>query len=117
MSSVAADFRKIVQIAATAAAGLLVWSASNVTSRAQTSHMLVVPASDGYGFDDCLTGNKACGQVIADAWCEAHGMTASTSFGRSDDITASISKSGQTGPSAVALGKVEPGTFIVNCKD
>ena len=35
--------------------------------------MLVIPASDGYGFDDCLSANRACGHVIADAWCEITG--------------------------------------------
>ena len=49
--------------------------------------------------------------MIADAWCEAHGMAASVSFGRADDITASI---GTAGP---ASRKPEPGTFIVNCRD
>ena len=109
MPSVTADVRKIIQIAATAVAGLLILSASQLPSRAQGSHMLVIPASDGYGFDDCLAGNKPCGHVIADAWCEAHGMQASVSFGRSDDITASLAQS--------ANSKIEPGSFIVNCKD
>ncbi len=103
--------RKLIQVAAAAAAGLLALAASQVPSHAQTGHMLVIPASDGYGFDDCLAGNKACGQVIADAWCEAHGMAASLSFGRSDDITASIGKADGKAQ------KIEPGTFIVNCKE
>ena len=103
--------RKAVQIAAAAAAGLVALSASRIPLHAQTNHMLVIPASDGYGFDDCLAGNKACGRVIADAWCEAHGMAASVSFGRADDITASI---GSAGPAA---RRPEPGTFIVNCSD
>ena len=111
MPAVTSDFRKIVQIAATAAAAMMVLSASKIPSRAQTGHMLVIPASDGYGFDDCLAGNRPCGRVIADAWCEAHGMAASVSFGRSDDVTASIS----TGDSR--SNKVEPGSFIVNCSD
>ncbi len=109
MSAIASDYRKIAQIGATLAAALLVLSASRLPSQADTNHMLVVPASDGYGFDDCLSANKACGRVIADAWCEAHGMASSVSFGRADDITASIGS-----PAPV---KVEPGAFIVNCKD
>ena len=54
---------------------MLALGAMRLPSQAQTSHMLVIPASDGYGFDDCLAGNKACGQTIADAWCEAHGVS------------------------------------------
>jgi hypothetical protein len=110
MRPVAVELRKVIQIAAAGAAGLLVLSASRVPSQAQTSHMLVIPASDGYGFDDCLAGNKTCGHVIADAWCEAHGMSAAISFGRSDDITASIAGTAQP-------AKIAANSFIVNCKD
>ena len=109
MSAIAADYRKIIQIALPFVAAFIALAASRLPSQAQTNHMLVIPASDGYGFDDCLSGNRACGQVIADAWCEAHGMSASTSFGRAEDITASID--------AKAKPKMEPGAFIVNCRD
>ena len=84
------DLRKLIQIAVPVAAALLAVSASHATSQAETfppNHMLVIPASDGYGFDDCLSANKACGHVIADAWCEAHGMAAAVSFGRAEDVT------------------------------
>ena len=111
MSIAAYDLRKLIQIAAPMAAALLAVSAGQASSRAQAaeaSHMLVIPASDGYGFDDCLSANKACGHVIADAWCEAHGMAAAISFGRAEDITASI------GDRQVA--KIEPGAFVVSCK-
>ena len=114
MSAAYADIRRIAQIAATAAAAMIALSASRLPSQAQTSHMLVIPASDGYGFDDCLAGNKACGQTIADAWCEAHGMTAAASFGRADDITASIAP---TNGAKVVATKVDQGSFIVNCRD
>ncbi len=106
------EIRRIAQIAATAAAAMIALGASRLPSQAQASHMLVVPASDGYGFDDCLAGNKACGQTIADAWCAAHGMTVASSFGRADDITASIALVRK--PTSVT---VDPGSFIVNCKD
>ncbi len=112
MSAASADLLRIVQVAATAVAAMIALGASRLPSQAQTSHMLVIPASDGYGFDDCLAGNKACGQTIADAWCEAHGMTAAASFGRADDITASIAPT-----TKVAATRIESGSFIVNCRD
>ena len=112
MSAALADVRRIVQVAATVAAAMVALGASRLPSHAQTSHMLVIPASDGYGFDDCLAGNKACGRTIADAWCEAHGMTASTSFGRADDITAAIASAPK-----VAAARIETGSFVVNCRD
>ena len=106
------DLRKLIQIAVPVAAALLAVSASHATSQAETfppNHMLVIPASDGYGFDDCLSANKACGHVIADAWCEAHGMAAAVSFGRAEDVTASIANGKPT-------AKVEPGAYVVSCK-
>lgn len=111
MNAQAADFRKIIQVAAPLLAAFIVLSASRGPSQAAATHTLVIPASDGYGFDDCLAGNKACGRTIADAWCEAHGMAASIAFGRAEDITASIAA-----PDAKAT-KLGPGTFVVSCRD
>lgn len=113
MSTARADVRRIAQVAATAAAALIALGASRLPTQAGTNHMLVIPASDGYGFDDCLAGNKACGHTIADAWCEAHGMTAAASFGRSEDVTASIAPA----KSSVTPARIEQGSFIVNCRD
>ena len=88
----------------------LVLAATHLQARAQADrHMIVIPASDGYGFDDCLSGNKACGKVIADAWCEAHGMAIAQSYGRADDVTASAV--------GVAAPKLDPGSFIVTCSE
>lgn len=118
MVALPADCRKIVQVAATIAAALIAISACRIPAQAtqsnaaQTNHMLVVPANDGYGFEDCLAGNKACGHTIADAWCEAHGMSASVSFGRAEDVTASLPAKSATVPV-----KLQPGSFIVNCRD
>jgi len=108
MSVIASDCRKIIQFAAPFAVGLLLLSASHATSQAESGHTLVIPSSDGYGFDDCLSANKACGHVIADAWCEAHGMSGAVSFGRAEDVTASI---GETN-----TAKIDPSAFIVTCK-
>ena len=107
MSAFVADYRKLLQFALTLGAALLVLAATHFPSQAATDrHMIVIPASDGYGFDDCLGAGKTCGKVIADAWCEAHGMAAALSFGRADDVTGSIGD---------APAKTEPGSFIVNC--
>jgi hypothetical protein len=51
-----------------------------------------VAANDGYGVAECLTSGSECGQVVADAWCEAQGYTRASSFGRTvpGDVTGSI---------------------------
>ena len=112
MPAIAEDCRRVIQIALPLLGALVVVSASKVPSQAATNHMLVIPASDGYGFDDCLSGGKACGQVIADAWCEAHGMAASVSFGRAEDVAASLKGAPANKEAAMA-----PDAFIVNCRD
>ena len=70
-------------------AGLLV--AVAVFSPAQAaSQTFVIPAGEGYGISECITNGKACGRVVADAWCESHGHAASLAYGPADDVTASI---------------------------
>lgn len=42
----------------------------------------LIPSSEGYGVADCLTTpGSACGQVVADSWCEAQGYASANSFG------------------------------------
>ncbi|HMB10144.1 hypothetical protein [Saliniramus sp.] len=41
----------------------------------------VIPASEGYGIADCLTGGEICGDIVAQAWCEAHGYGAVREYG------------------------------------
>ena len=41
---------------------------------------------------------------------EAHGRSASTSFGKAEDITASVSDGKPT-------QRIEPNSYVVNCRD
>jgi hypothetical protein len=62
----------------------------NVTSKAAASEQtFLIPASDGYGVADCLTGGSECGKVVANAWCEAKGFGLASSFGlvAAEDVT------------------------------
>jgi|SRR5271157_350695 len=54
----------------------------SVTYASEPSTFLIAAAS-GYGVEDCLGEGGECGQVVADAWCEAHGRGAALNFGRS----------------------------------
>jgi hypothetical protein len=60
-------------------AALEIWATSD--ARAQGAYLYSVAANDGYGLQDCLAGGAECGQVVADAWCEAHGHGKALSFG------------------------------------
>ncbi len=53
----------------------------------------LIPSSEGYGVADCLTTpGSACGQVVADSWCEAQGYASANAFGvaAAEDYTGAI---------------------------
>ena len=59
----------------------------------QAEKTFLIPAGEGYGVGDCLTnGESSCGQVVANAWCEAQGFAAAGSFGvaAQDEYTGAI---------------------------
>ena len=59
----------------------------------QVEKTFLIPAGEGYGVGDCLSeGGSACGQVVADAWCESQGFASAGSFGIAspEDHTGSI---------------------------
>ncbi|HSP24749.1 MAG TPA: hypothetical protein VLQ65_06215 [Saliniramus sp.] len=60
---------------------------------ADKTAIFLIPASDGYGIAHCLLSKSACGEVVADAWCEAHGYARSESYGAAarEDYTGSVS--------------------------
>jgi hypothetical protein len=74
----------------------------NDTKASSTEATFMVPAADGYGVAECLISNQACGQVVANAWCEAHGYTKAVSFRQvtPDEVTGTIQKA--------SLGPKEP---------
>ena len=60
----------------------------------------LIPASDGYGVADCLTGANHCGRIVADAWCESHGFSRAETFGLAvEDVTGSTATTAATPPS------------------
>ena len=81
---------------------------SRVPVRAESATTFVIPANDGYGLGECITGGKPCGRIVADAWCEAHGQGPARAFGRAEDITASIA-------SVSVNEQATPGSIIVSC--
>jgi hypothetical protein len=70
-----------------AASAFLVGSVA--ASKAQDTTTFVIAAASGYGVEDCLGQGGECGQVVADAWCQAHGQGAALKFGQDLDRPAS----------------------------
>jgi hypothetical protein len=80
------------------------------SARAADDLDFVVPQQDGYGISECMKPGMTCGQVIADAWCEAHGHGHALTFGMSDDVTGST-----TIRVAAATPTVPPGSVVIHC--
>jgi hypothetical protein len=58
----------------------------------------LIAAASGYGIEDCLGEGGECGQVVADAWCEAHGRGAASKFGRSNGDASAMSNAAPPNP-------------------
>ncbi|WP_201829691.1 hypothetical protein [Microvirga zambiensis] len=69
-------------------------SQASSTQDSLTQATFMVPAADGYGVAECLISNQACGQVVANAWCEAHGYAKAVSFHQvtPEEFTGNIQK-------------------------
>jgi len=109
------DYRRILPLGLSILAGLLALAAMQGNARAQetkqamASETFVIPADDGYGTQDCLGRDKACGQVVASAWCEAHGLAAPIAYGPAADITGATA--------GVKPLKLDPSSFVITCRE
>jgi len=73
-----------------------------VPSQAEDTTTFVIAAASGYGIEDCLGQGAECGQVVADAWCQAHGQGGALKFGHEiNEATLSI----KTAPYFLTCGK------------
>ena len=70
----------------------------NGTRASSTQASFLIPAADGYGVAECLISNQACGQVVADTWCEAHGYARAVSYRQvtAPETTGSVQKAALT---------------------
>jgi hypothetical protein len=75
---------------------------------AQAPSVFVIAASEGYGIGDCLANGGSCGQIIADAWCVAHGTTRAVSYGPATDFAEAAEQQGVP---------TSPGSLIISCTE
>jgi hypothetical protein len=80
---------------------------SLIGARAGETHEFVIASNDGYGVQDCLAEASECGQVVADAWCEAHGRGPAVSFGPRSAFSSAV---------ATRVAAAEE-AYIVKCQD
>ena len=87
--------------------GVILSMAALSTAQGGETHALVIAANDGYGVQDCLAEAGECGQIVADAWCEAHGHGAAVSFGPASRFAGVV---------ATKIAATEE-NYVVNCAD
>lgn len=97
--------RMVKKLSLLVIAALLETGASR-TAFAQGESLYAVAANDGYGLADCLAGGSECGQVVADAWCEAHGRGKALSFGPASQFS-----------SAAIKISTSPDAYVISCGD
>jgi hypothetical protein len=83
-------------------AGITLCTAAIGSGRAGETHSFIIAANDGYGIEDCLGEGGECGHVVANAWCEAHGLGAALGYGRKGDLAAA--PAGSVAPYVVICG-------------
>ncbi|HEX8416185.1 MAG TPA: hypothetical protein VF641_01140 [Methylobacterium sp.] len=104
--------RPAIGLGALIAFALISSAAIGVEGPSQIEKTFLIPASEGYGVGECLTdGASACGQVVANAWCEAQGFAAAGSFG----IAAQDEYTGAIAPAPAAKRTEAP--IRITCQD
>ena len=93
--------RLLPQLILFAAGAVLAFPLTEV--RAEESRTLTIPPNDGYGFEECLKAGSACGFVLADAWCKAHGFAGSKGFAPANET--------------IGAADTPAGSFHVTCAD
>lgn len=107
MAAIELDYRGLLRIVLAILAAHVVLAASHKPVWGAANHTFILPASNAYGVADCLGKAQGCSEVVASAWCEAHGYAAPVAYGRAADMTGST-------PGAKPV-KLDPDAFIVTC--
>jgi hypothetical protein len=116
MQAVARNSRKLIHVILSILAGLLALTAMKDRVLADQIHTFVIPADDGYGVKDCIAKDQGCAEVVASAWCKAHGLSGPLAYGRAEDLaTGSIAAANAN--AAPQPAKLDPDAFVITCKD
>jgi hypothetical protein len=97
--------------------GMFVLAAMHSAARAEPTPAgaggagFIVSAADGYGVNECIKSGDECAKVVADAWCQAHGLGGARLFGPASDVTATIGKASAGKP---AVGEDD---VYISCRD
>jgi len=97
---------RIGWLASCLGAGALLLGVDLGAAGAAEPKAFLISPNDGYGLQDCLATSSECGQVVADAFCEAHGEGPAVSFGPRSKFTEEATRISTT---------EEP--YVINCAE
>lgn len=106
------DYRRLARFLLSILAGLVVLAATQRAVWAD-GHTFILPASSDYGVLDCLGKEQGCSEVVASAFCEAHGYAAPLAYGRAGDMTGAI----PTKVASVQPVTIDPDAYVLSCGD
>ncbi|MFZ0558315.1 MAG: hypothetical protein WAN31_09655 [Methylovirgula sp.] len=110
MAAIARNSRNLLHVVLAILAGFVALTALKHRVLAETTHTFVIPVDDGYGLNDCIGTDRSCAEVVAAAWCEAHGYARPIVYGRAADIaTGAIS-------TVPRPAHIDANSLIVTCK-
>lgn len=107
------DQRIVLRVLLSILTALIVVAATHLPVWAGEGHTFILPASDAYGVSDCQGNAEGCSEVVASAYCEAHGYASPIAYGRAGDMTGAI-------PATVAgiePIKIDPNAYVVTCAE
>ena len=78
--------------------GIALGVAGMSEGQAQESRTFVIPATTGYGVEECLDDSGECGAMVANAWCNAYGQGVALEFGRYEGDKSSASNASWPAP-------------------
>jgi len=113
MLTIKSSNRRLLRLFLSSLTVLAFTAATHKAVSAAEGHTFILPASDAYGESDCQGKTPGCSEVVASAFCEAHGYADPIAYGRAEDMTGAI-PSGSTG---TETAKIDPNAYVVTCSE
>lgn len=113
MQTIESSHRRLLRVFLSSLAALVVVAATHKVVFAADGHTFILPATDAYGESDCLGKMPGCSEVVASAYCEAHGYADPIAYGRAEDMTGAI----PNGIAGSQPGKIDPNAYVVTCAE
>ena len=114
MPTITSSHRRLLRLFLSSLTVLVFLAATHRTVSAAEGHTFILPASDAYGESDCQGKTPGCSEVVASAFCEAHGYAEPIAYGRAEDMTTGVVAIAGNG---TETAKIDPNAYVVTCSE